>query len=813
MQTTYLIQEFTTWREERMDNISEKYTFSFYELSPDNKELAGGKGKNLALLHQKGYPVPDGFIIVPEAFNGDELKAEAWEQVKFRLEQLSRNNGNVTFAVRSSALSEDSAQASFAGEFETVLDVKTDEAVRKAIITVHQSRSSKRVQVYSEIKGMDNVHQIAIVIQRFVKADIAGVLFTADPVSGNRMVVTGNYVHGTGDVLVSGESNASEFSFQKLKNMYSGSNEFESHAKSLYKLSMKLEEQFGWPQDIEFAIAGKKVYLLQTRPITTLTGHDPLRGEWNYSFLGDFVWTNVNASEACPNVMTPSTWSIFQKLYEDATPLKKIYKTIPSAGNIGGRLYFNLTLSYSIFRMTMAHEEALYLVEEVFGRVPEELLASLKNPFSKLDLLRLLPSSLRVQLKLRKLEKNLPHFISAVPEKARKIRQQIAGVEEPSELITTWKRNLQPFLYECFWMMLVIVNVSPRKFFRIKAELTEIADVTDVSALLLHSGKELASIGPLLGLSKVINQEISREDYFEKYGHRGEDEFELSVPRPEEIPKWMDLQLNELGKHQFDIESMLNKQESEFKEALDRLKNKVEPKILTKIKKRMQEASSIVKNRETVRSEYARAFGLLRIFFLRAAEFLEINGDVFFLTVDELLNTLAGNNEAVSYITTRKEANVRYKELPPYPVLIHGQFDPFQWTQNPDRRTSYYSSHAISVPDSSSDMITGFAGAKGIVEGVVRRLNSPEEGDQLQIGEILVAKTTNIGWTILFPRAAAIITDIGAPFSHAAIIARELGIPAVVGCGDATVKLQTGDKVIVDGGQGMVKIVNTTHNK
>nr|WP_255688202.1 PEP-utilizing enzyme [Tepidanaerobacter sp. GT38] len=105
-------------------------------------------------------------------------------------------------------------------------------------------------------------------------------------------------------------------------------------------------------------------------------------------------------------------------------------------------------------------------------------------------------------------------------------------------------------------------------------------------------------------------------------------------------------------------------------------------------------------------------------------------------------------------------------------------------------------------------MLKGFTGAAGKVEGIVRILNAPEEGEKLQPGEILVATTTNVGWTPLFPKAAAIITDIGAPLSHAAIVARELGIPAVVGCGNATLRLKTGDKVMVDGGQGIVHILS-----
>lgn len=105
-------------------------------------------------------------------------------------------------------------------------------------------------------------------------------------------------------------------------------------------------------------------------------------------------------------------------------------------------------------------------------------------------------------------------------------------------------------------------------------------------------------------------------------------------------------------------------------------------------------------------------------------------------------------------------------------------------------------------------MIHGIPASVGRVEGVVRRLESPDAGDQLQPGEILVTAQTNIGWTLIFPRAAAVVTDVGAQLSHAAIIARELGIPAVVGCKVATARLKTGDRVRVDGALGTVEVLN-----
>jgi pyruvate,water dikinase len=131
-----------------------------------------------------------------------------------------------------------------------------------------------------------------------------------------------------------------------------------------------------------------------------------------------------------------------------------------------------------------------------------------------------------------------------------------------------------------------------------------------------------------------------------------------------------------------------------------------------------------------------------------------------------------------------------------------------EWAKDPNKRMDYYDSTAPVAAAADTEILKGFAGAAGRVEGIVRILTNPEEGYKLQAGEILVATTTNVGWTPLFPKAAAIITDVGAPLSHAAIVARELGIPAVVGCGNATARLKTGDRVIVDGGQGIVNILN-----
>jgi pyruvate,water dikinase len=148
--------------------------------------------------------VPDGFVIPASAFANGHLKPEAWAEVQAHLARMRTRSHDVAFAVRSSAMSEDSAQASFAGKFETVLNVYTDEEVRRAIHTVYGSRQSERVQAYSRFKGMEPTHEVAVVIQELVRAEISGVLFTADPVTGQRDQAMISAAWGLGEAIVGG---------------------------------------------------------------------------------------------------------------------------------------------------------------------------------------------------------------------------------------------------------------------------------------------------------------------------------------------------------------------------------------------------------------------------------------------------------------------------------------------------------------------------------------------------------------------------------------------------------------------------------
>ncbi len=775
----------------------------FDKLTATEQPSAGGKGGTLARLTQAGYPVPDGFVVLPAAFVGDELSAVAWEEIKDELARLRAGAGRTAFAVRSSALSEDSAAASFAGEFETVLDVHTDDLVREAVHTVRRSRHSERVRAYSEAKGIEPLHDMAVVVQRLVRADISGVLFTADPVSGSQMRMTGNFVYGFGEELVSGEAEPYTFSLERPKGKYEGPPALDRYAGKLYKLAVRLEKELGCPQDIEWAVADGKLYLLQSRPITTLVGYDPVTGTWNDSLTGDYLWSRNNFGEGRPDVMAPFTFSISDKVWREIS----IVPGYSLAGNICGRFYANVSVSVSVLIATgKSLDAAKEQMAGLLGSVPEELEIPLV-PLSRWAVLKAMPKMIRLGMREKRGTKRVPEYLATMPALCKELRQRIAETRTASELIDIWHREIYAKLITDIWV--AAGSAAPlENLMKLKRELAELVGESDANTLFSGLSSEeqmLASLGPVVGVARVVEGEMSRREYLDRYGHRGPCEAELSLPRPAEDPDWLDKQLAEYAKNPVDVDALLAKRRAEFEAAWQRLEKRY-PKKAPKLRREIDKVGPAARMREAVRDEVTRFLWVERDWALRAGELTGLGEDIFLLTIDEVLDLLAGNDTATQYIPTRKVTYARYRDLPPYPMIVRGRFDADQWAADPDRRNDIFDTTAP-VPTSTSNTLSGFAGAAGRVEGQVRVLDGPDQGDQFQPGEILVAVTTNVGWTPIFPRASAVVTDVGAPLSHAAIVARELGIPAVVGCGSATTRLRTGDRVRVDGGQGTVEIL------
>lgn len=780
--------------------------FSFDTNQATNKTKAGGKGSTLARLYQAGYPVPDGFIISADAFNGPSLRPEVWPEVERRLRQLQNGRGPIPVAVRSSAVSEDSAQASFAGEFESVLGLVGDEEIRRAILAVRRSGETDRVHAYSQAQGIDGRHRLAVLVQRIVPAEMAGVLFTADPVSGSQNHMSGNFVYGLGEKLVAGEAMPQTFTLARPKGSYTGPPALQRYGRQLFKLGRQLEAELEGPQDIEWALAGGRLYLLQARPITTMQPYNPATGEWNDSRRGHYLWTNANFGEAVPDVMTPMTWSMLQ-IYGRETFTIPLPDAHPLFGNIGGRLYLNASLAASMMKAIGFNDARVQAqTREFFGYLPPATEIPL-IPFSRWAVikafLKAAPAAMR---RVRRQRKQLAAFTTTVPAQAAGFQQQIARAQTTAELLALWQQLLPLFRQAC-QMLQAGTGLFEDLVRPLRRDLTRWVGENDANTLLSgfsQQGDPLASLGPILGLWQVAQGQISREDYTRQYGHRGPHEFELSRPRPAEEPDWIRQQTAHL--QDIDVPTLLARQETGRQAAWAHLRRS-QPRRRSKAAARLAEVAAAARGREAIRSEVVRLVAVLRAFALRAGALSGLGDGVFFLRLEELAELLAGEATAVAHVPARRQAHARFTALPPYPGLIIGRFDPHQWAADPNRRLDIYDPNAAISTTPAGQTLAGFPGAAGEVEGYVRRLDTVEEGTQLQPGEILVTATTNVGWTPLFAKAAAIITDVGAPLSHAAIVARELGIPAVVGTGNATMRLQTGDRVRLDGRRGVIEIL------
>jgi pyruvate,water dikinase len=275
---------------------------------------------------------------------------------------------------------------------------------------------------------------------------------------------------------------------------------------------------------------------------------------------------------------------------------------------------------------------------------------------------------------------------------------------------------------------------------------------------------------------------------------------------------WLEQELERVRRSPVNVEVLTARQRRSFEAAWKRLQAR-SSRGAERLGRKIAESARRARMRELVRSAYVRDRWAIRLFAVRAGELTGLGDQVFYLTLDELLAVLSGGRSVKPPIASRIEAYQRYRTLPPYPPVINGQFDPFAWAADANRPTDVFYAHRADGRRLDPDRVVGSPGSAGVVEGTVRVIDHPGAGDVLQQGEIMVAVQTDISWTPLFPRAGGLVTDVGAPLSHAAIVARELGIPAVVGCGNATAVLKTGDRVRLDGGRGTVEILSARNSK
>ncbi|MCL2321941.1 MAG: PEP-utilizing enzyme [Oscillospiraceae bacterium] len=771
------------------------FVYLFDETNEEILKYAGGKGASLCKMKKLGINVPDGFVILSTAFNDNKLKADAIKSIEDKLSKLP----DVKLAVRSSALSEDTATTSFAGEFETILDVDKKDVI-DAVKKVASSTKSIRVAEYSKAHGLEDDHKIAVVVQILIKAAMSGVTFSCDPITGSHLNIVGNFVYGTGEQLVSGDYNAYEFKISRLNGKYVGEKSFAPFSKAMYKTVLKIENIFNSMEDIEWAVYDENLYILQARPITTLQTINYDTYEVNQSLDTDALWTSNNVSEAVPDVMSPFTFSILHEMDLECQKVPGYFMF----GNICGRCYTNISVIYSAlgkFGYNIKNTENL--MSDAFGFVPKNIKVPI-YPFKFFPLLKEMISRSKQSIKrMQDSKKNKAYYLEHTSTWYKEILKSIDNADSKDELLELWDKNLRPYLSKLWYIWFGGAGSATLIGFRKKL----VSMVGEEKGNLLcsnfsGSSGSLSSMKPLLCIEDVINGKMTKEEYSEKYGHRSPHEFEVYYEYPGDDPNYIENQIKEFKESALVPQALLKNQKEVFEKTKREFINKY-PNKEKWLNKKLETISNDANTRESLRNEFIKVFRAMRQLLLKIGKVCNINDDIFMVYGFEISKLLKGDTSFLKNISKRKENFERYQKYPIFPQFIRGRFNPDEWINSKDRRQDYFDINA--EPSYSDDnIIKGLAGAPGNVTGVVHVLHNFEEANDFKKGEILVTSLTNIGWTPMFPKASAIVTDIGAPLSHAAIVARELGIPAVVGCGNGTTLLKTGDRVMVNGSLGIV---------
>jgi pyruvate,water dikinase len=825
----------------------------------------GGKGQSLARLASAGLPVPQGFHITTAAYDafvaghgltsritalvGDRAAGDASDHAADLIAALFADHkvprqisaevlgayhrlGSPPVAVRSSATAEDLPDASFAGQQSSFLNVAGDDQLLAAVRRCWASLWTARAISYrARHQIAPDTVSLAVVVQELIDADSSGIVFTADPVTGDDSMIEINTAWGLGETIVGGQVSPDVVTVERssgrvmrtvintktimMRPAPSGTTVVSvptdqqaapaltpQQIARLVNLAVAVEDLFKDPMDIEWCQAGDQLFILQARPITTAIHPDP----WNDSRSGDFLWTNTNVGEAIPDVMTPATWSMVQVFLTDAMATASIPPYV-GYGRIGGRIYLNLSVMMTLSAAVGVSEKRYRsLTEEVFGRLPADLEIPPVQAHRLAVIRAVLPMGLHVLGEARRDVKVLDAYLAEHPALCDRRRTEIAAIAKPVELADLWFSVISPEFDRVSWMLSAATRSSGASFITTRKRLQRLVGDAAANALTAGLGGQagqLASLGLLDGLEQVATGEIDRDTFNRRYGHRGPHEFEISLSRPGEDPAWIDQRLAERAALATSYRELLEVQEHKRSEAWAELEQRhpVQARIL---RRQVRGWAKISRDRERARSEVIRYFWVLRAYAQRAGELTGWGEDIFFLDKAEIVRVLEGETISTKLVKQRRRAYQSYSALPPYPALIRGTFNPYAWAADVNRRSDVFMSGSRNEADVA---VRGFPGSAGIVEAKVRVLGDAADGGALQPGEVLVTTVTNVGWTPLFPRAAAVVTDVGAPLSHAAIVARELGIPAVVGCGNATMRLKTGDLVRVDGTAGTVEVL------
>ena len=813
---------------------------TFAQIGPGDVDAVGGKGLSLGRMASAGLPVPPGFCVTSAAHRrgrGRPLREQP--DLAGQIHAAYRQLGGGAVAVRSSATAEDSEAASFAGQQETILGVVGEDAVCDAVSRCWASLDSERSVAYRRRQGVsDEALAMAVVVQRLVPAEVAGVLFTRDPLDaqGQRMLVEASW--GLGESVVSGRVSPDRFHVDRdsgrvLERHISTKAEEvtpqgprpvpperrdqpcldEARLAELAALGRKVEAFYGAPRDVEWAWAEGRFWLLQARPITAAGAaeREQVRREEMAALAAradksGTVWSRFNLSEVLPEP-TPMTWAIVRRFLSGRGGFGLMYRDLgfdpdPSLDEEGvfdlvcGRPYCNLSREAKQHYRWLPYEhpfaalkadprKALYPTP-VINRARFRWWFWLLLPFRwPIYLYRLLRVPVRVQ--------------RLAPSFAQHYRTEIAPAfrqEARTELSADWatlddnallqkveywtKRTLIEFardsLKPTVLSALLMGGLEQRLTQPLGAERAREATRELVMGVRPDAESDLAG-----AVRDLCEGRLTRERFLVLFGHRGPQEMELAQPRWAEDPATLE-RVAAPGKSAQQTAS----------DAWDRIAAEANLNEVTRtaLKGDLDTLHTYLGLRETAKHDLMYGYALIRRALVELDRRYGLRGGIFFLTPEELPRLLAKEDLSALIAERRKRRTLALSlELPP--VLFSDDLEAIGRAPILD----------------NADMLQGVPLSGGVAEAPALVLDRPHADALPPEGYILVCPSTDPAWVPLFVQARGLVMETGGVLSHGAIVAREFGLPAVAGLPGILRRLKNGQRLRVDGGRGTVAVL------
>lgn len=854
-----------------MKNITSasEYILFFQDIDSEMISLVGGKGVHLGGMMRAGFPVPQGFCLTTKVYDefaaGLELDGLDGEEARRKLagrhlpavcpekmqEVLGRFPENTFFSVRSSATAEDLSYASFAGQQNTYLNVGIGdlaEAIRNCFLSLYTDRAV----AYRRQKGI-LAPGMAVVVQQMVYSEASGVMFSADPVSGRRTLLVIDAAFGLGEAVVSGLVSPDHIEYDKIRNTVTKENiackEFAicpaagggtwrkelnsretvlsvGQIHELALLGKRLEEHYGCPQDVEWAIEEGIIYCLQARAITSLYPA-PVFTDGKFHFLHnlgchqmytkampmmalDCLMGSINPGE--PDLLKYKQSYIYEvgqhcfvdisqmfrfKFMRDALMKRMLRVTDPLAASaIRELLERKPRLSRPSLKLTglfiksgrsrrLRHKEPKALASGTKRRMEawsDAVIETFRDAKAEPEAMRILFQNVRVS------------DIVADPYKpmlstgVRALRR-LQSIEDKMGCRGRWTKDLQ-------------VGNEGNIVTEMGLHLGDLADFVAADARL----RELLSAG-----GERLNETLlAREDAFgesyrefmQLYGFRCAGELDISQARWEENPDPLIAQIlamarnKEHGSHRVEYKEKNEKAVQAGQDMLHAVKGKLGIREAEKVRRCLAQFQNLYPMREHFKYYWMRNFGEARRLLLRlGAEMvqrgqLEKNTDIMHLHMMEVYQALESGDDLRLLVSQRKLEFERVSCLPPPRILTS------------EGEVLMGGLAAEGLPENA---LAGVGVSAGIAEGIAKVVLDPKDA-VVEKGEILVAPFTDPGWTPLFVDAAAVVTEIGGMLTHGAVVAREYGIPGVVGVTDATKRIKTGQSIRVNGTYGYVEV-------